>query len=175
MSACESCSGRAHDAFLCGRCQTDLRQMLTDLPWWIDRLAEAAVGHAKLGDGGRHSGSGTRLKGDDEVLPKCTCGHPEHEHRDECGVIMPGAVTVIELLEPDADGNTSREIRGPERICVCREYVPSAKQAKIRAQFLAAGRVNSRASRLLDRIQNSLTTIVRDLCEARGVEVPDFI
>jgi hypothetical protein len=175
MSGCESCGGRAHDAFLCGRCQADLRQMLTDLPWWIDRLAEAAVGHAKLGDGGRHAGSGTRLKGDDEVLPKCTCGHPEHEHADECGMTIPGVVTVIELLEPNADGNTSREIRGPERICVCCEYVPSAKQAKMRAQFLAAGRVNSRASRLLDRIQNSLSTIVRDLCESRGLDLPPSV
>jgi predicted Fe-S protein YdhL (DUF1289 family) len=157
---CQVCGGKS-TLFLCNTHTSELRRMLQDAPWWIDRLAEAAVGQAKLSDGGRGS-SAQRLKGDDEVLPKCTCGHPEHELRDQCGETIPGVVTVVELLAPD-------------QICACREYVPRATQAKIRAQFLSAGRVNTRASRLLAQVQNSLTTIVRDLCEHRGIEIPDSI
>lgn len=126
MSAtCQVCAAKAPNAFLCARCQTELRQMLEDCPWWLDRLAEAAVGHAKLGDVGRHT-------------------------RAASGGL-------VEYTDP---------IEGDERL----ERDIAVGKFK-RDRVLAAGRVNARASRLLDQIQNSLTTIVRDLCETRGVPV----
>ncbi|WP_074379026.1 hypothetical protein, partial [Mycobacteroides abscessus] len=39
---------------------------------------------------------------------------------------------------------------------------------------LALGRVNGRASDELDRIRNALSTTIRDMCETRGLEVPEF-
>lgn len=169
---CQSCSAPSPDAFICKRCQADLRRMLADLPWWIDRLAEAAIGQAKLGDGGRRTSSEPAgLKGDDEVLSKCRCGHPEHALRDECGQPIPTTITVV-LDEPDQDGNMTRQERGPDTYCACREYQPAATQTKLRNAFLAAGRVNARAVNMLDKVHNALTTIVRDLCESRGVELP---
>ncbi|AMT73976.1 hypothetical protein ABG82_18960 [Mycobacteroides immunogenum] len=39
---------------------------------------------------------------------------------------------------------------------------------------LALGRVNGRASDELDRIGNALSTTIRDMCETRGIEVPEF-
>jgi hypothetical protein len=139
-------------------------------PGWLDLLGDAAIGKVRMSDGARGN-SAPRLKGDDEVLPKCTCGHPEHELRDECAVIIPGEITVIKLAEPDTEGNTSREIHAPDHPCTCREYVPKLNQAKIRNGFLAAGRVNTKASRAYHEAQNTLTTIVRAICESRGVTV----
>lgn len=52
---CQRCSAKC-ELFLCTRCILDLRQMLTDMPWWLDRLAETSIGQARLGDpGGRRS------------------------------------------------------------------------------------------------------------------------
>ena len=52
---CQRCSAKC-ELFLCTRCTLDLRQMLTDMPWWLDRLAETSVGQARLGEpGGRRS------------------------------------------------------------------------------------------------------------------------
>ncbi|MEX3655262.1 hypothetical protein ABFW14_08535 [Mycolicibacterium fortuitum] len=39
-------------------------------------------------------------------------------------------------------------------------------------KVLATGRVNGKASRLLDRARNELGTWIRHLCESRGVDVP---
>lgn len=39
---------------------------------------------------------------------------------------------------------------------------------------LALGRVNGHASDELDRIGNALSTTIRDMCETRGLEVPEF-
>jgi hypothetical protein len=92
-----------------------LRESLIALPWWIERLAEAAVGQVRLGDGGRGSTRREPFKGDDAA--------PEND------------------------------------------------PALLR-RFLAAGRVNARASDLLDEITNTLSTWVRHICETRGIEVP---
>jgi hypothetical protein len=56
-----------------------------------------------------------------------------------------------------------------DRVCVCSDYRPTANQANLRRMFLAAGGVNVRAAELLDAIANTLTTIIRDICETRGV------
>lgn len=46
------------------------------------------------------------------------------------------------------------------------------RYAIARRTALAAGGVNERASTLMDRVTNTLTTIVRDLCESRGTALP---
>lgn len=122
--------------------------MLTDVPWWIDRLAEAAVGQAKLSDGGGRHTAANRIHGDDDALTECTCRHPHHE----------GAPC------PHLNDDGFRD-------CGCETYVANVR--KLRSRALSDGGVNTRASRLLDRVTNSLTTIVRDLCETRGV-VPEI-
>jgi hypothetical protein len=97
--------------------------MLADLPWWIDRLTEAATGQAKLGGGGRH------MRNEPDGL--------------------------IEYTDPyDGDERLARDI---------------AAGKFGRDRVLAAGRVNAKASRLLDEVNNSLTTTLRALCEERGV------
>jgi hypothetical protein len=68
---CQSCSAPAPNAFICKRCAAELRQLLADLPWWIERLAEAAVGQSKLGDGGRSS------RRESDELSKYTDPRPE--------------------------------------------------------------------------------------------------
>lgn len=172
IAQCQACGAPSRDAFLCGRCVSRLRQMLADLPWWIDRLAEAAVGQVRHSDGSRSAASEPPgLKGDDEVLARCRCGHPEHELSDVCGAPIPTTIMVL-LDEPDDDGNLTAEQPGEPYPCGCREYAPVANQFRLQDQFLAAGGVNARASRLTDKVGNALTTIVRDLCESRGAELP---
>jgi hypothetical protein len=59
--------------------------------------------------------------------------------------------------------------------CPCTDYRPKVDQNRLRAQLLAAGRVNARASDLYDEIVNALSTTIRDLCETRGILVtPDL-
>jgi hypothetical protein len=145
-AACQVCTAPSPNAFLCRSCTKTLHQMLDDLEWWLDRLAEEAVGHVRKGDGGRRGSRANGVKGDDDALTGCTCGHSHHEgvgcgHLNEHGF----------------------------RDCACEAYV--ADVAKLRARALAAGRVNVRAGRMLHRVQNMITTIVRDLCETRGVPV----
>jgi hypothetical protein len=67
VSQCQHCAAKAHNAFLCPRCVDTLRTTLADLPWWLDRLTEAAIGQTRLGDGGRPSQRSEPFKGDDEV------------------------------------------------------------------------------------------------------------
>lgn len=147
---CQACDGRA-TVFLCGTCTSKLRELLNDMPWWLEVLSDAAVGHVKLGDGGGGRTTARRepFKGEDGVLPDCTCGHREHLGRS-CF---------------------------DDQTCLCDDYQPAMSQAKMRAQFLAAGGVNARASMRLDKVRNSLTTTVRHLGETRGITFvrPKFI
>lgn len=48
---CQKCGAKC-ELFLCAGCQLELRQMLTDMPWWIARLQETAIGQARLGEPG---------------------------------------------------------------------------------------------------------------------------
>lgn len=183
------CSAKAI-TFLCNKHTDELRAMLSDLPWWIDRLTEAALGQTKLRDPGRRSQRANAIHGDDEVLPKCTCGHAETEHNDyyiardgsarsieqKCTAIDRDREMIAAVLEVDEDGQETEvapayeiEIEKP---CHCAEYRPVANQARMRVQLLAAGGINSRAEHLLDAVHNTLTTWVRHLCEARGVVEP---
>lgn len=123
MSQCRVCEGHAQ-LFLCVTHISSLRDALRDLPWWLRRLDESAIGDVRLGEGGR---KGTRA----------------HE--------------LDEYTGPD----------GAEKLDQARR---DGKFAIDKA--LAAGRVNAKASRLLDRATNELGTWVRHLCESRGVETP---
>lgn len=49
---CQRCA-RPSTLFLCQGCIDELHNTLADLPWFLDRLAEAAVGQARLGEPGR--------------------------------------------------------------------------------------------------------------------------
>lgn len=63
MAKCQVCEGRAQ-LRLCLTHEVILRDSLRDLPWWLERLAEAATGNVRLGDGGRRA---TRVSELDEL------------------------------------------------------------------------------------------------------------
>lgn len=136
MTKCKRCE-RATDLFVCKACISELRKRLADLPWWLDRLTETAVGQANLGDGARKGERRDVLHGDDTLD-----SHVEPFPRDK-------------------------------------DTTPTARDHRDRHQAalwhaLALGRVNGRASDELDRIGNALSTTIRDMCETRGIEVPEF-
>jgi hypothetical protein len=65
MIECRRCGAKTPNTFLCGRCTDGLRQNLQELPWWLNRLTETALGHTKMSDnGGRRSAPRTGLNGD---------------------------------------------------------------------------------------------------------------
>jgi hypothetical protein len=47
MTECQRCGGRA-TLFLCPRCESHLDKLLRELPWWLERLTETAVGATRL-------------------------------------------------------------------------------------------------------------------------------
>lgn len=151
MSAmCQSCSAPS-DLWLCSRCIQLLRDTLAQLPTSLEWLEDAAISRTRMGDGGRGSSRREPFKGEDEVLPKCTCGHAESEHH-RVG------------QQRECFENVSEHV-----LCACWDYKPSIDQAKLRAQLLAEGRVNARASDRLDAVRNCLTTWVRYIGESRGI------
>ncbi len=105
MSQCRVCEGHAQ-LFLCVTHISSLRDALRDLPWWLRRLEESAVGDVRLGDGGRR---GTRAHELDEYT-----GPDGADKLDQAG----------------RDGKFAID------------------------KALAAGRVNAKASRQLDRATN---------------------
>lgn len=135
---CQACTAPSADAFLCRACTKTLRQMLADAPWWIDRLAEAAVGDTKMSDATGH-GYRTRyaINGEHNVAHYLAC--------------FPGNVDEL----PD-------------------DQALNRRHAAARREALAAGGVNERASDLMDAIGNTLTTIVRDLCESSGLPLQNL-
>jgi hypothetical protein len=98
-----------------------LRDTLRDLPWWLNRLAEAAVGQARMTDNSRRGTHGNEL---DEFT--------------------------------GADGAD--------------QLAKALQNKRFRDRMLAAGRVNARASRLHEHARNEITTWVRYLCEAHGLQ-----
>lgn len=67
MTDCQRCGGRA-TTFLCPRCTTTLKTTLAQLPWWLDRLTETAIGQTRMSDnGGRKSARRKDLDGDAEL------------------------------------------------------------------------------------------------------------
>ncbi len=136
MTKCKRCE-RATDLFVCKACVSELRKRLADLPWWLDRLTETAVGQANLGDGARKGERRDVLHGDDSL------------------------VSHVEPFPRDKDATpTPRDHRDRHQAALW--------------HALALGRVNGRASDELDRIGNALSTTIRDMCETRGLDVPEF-
>lgn len=78
MTECKRCE-RKCQLFICNTCIESLRTQLRELPWWLDRLAETALGQVKLSDGGRRTSRRNVLHGDDslashiEPLRACKC------------------------------------------------------------------------------------------------------
>lgn len=64
---CQRCDRESPNAFLCPHCADHLRETLRELPWWLDKLFESAVGQVRLGDGGRRGTRAAELHGDDLV------------------------------------------------------------------------------------------------------------
>lgn len=135
MTKCKRCE-RATDLFVCKACISELRKRLADLPWWLDRLTETAVGQARLSPSGR-GGRRPVLHGDDSLV-----SHVEPFPRDKDS-------------EPTEKDHQERH------------------QAAL-WHALALGRANGHASEELDRIGNALSTTIRDMCEHRGLELPEF-
>lgn len=135
MSECTRCERKAQ-LFICNFCIDTLRTQLRELPWWLDRLAETALGQVRLSDGGRRATRRNVLHGDDslashiEPLRPCKCG-------DDC----------------QCDIGKARRRREHDAL----------------AHALAAGKINSRATRQYDKVQNILSTTIRDMCETRGL------
>jgi hypothetical protein len=107
--------------------------MLADLPWWIDRLAEAAVGDVRMSDNGSHGYQGR---------------YPINGEHNVAHYLATYPGNADEL--PD-------------------DKAMNKRHASARRQALAAGGVNERASTLMDAVTNTLSTIVRDLLESRGL------
>ena len=81
MTECHRCGGKAHNAFLCSPCQAHLRKLLTEMPWWLDRLTETAIGQTRMSDnGGRKSAPRKDLDGDKELA---ACIEPLPTNKDD--------------------------------------------------------------------------------------------
>lgn len=79
---CQRCGGRA-TLFLCQRHIASLRTLLLELPWWLDRLTETAVGQTRMSDnGGRKSARRTDLDGE-KPLAACIEELPEGDDLDK--------------------------------------------------------------------------------------------
>jgi hypothetical protein len=77
MTECTRCGAKANNAFLCRPCLATAQTTLADLPWWLGRLTETAVGQTRMTDNaGRKSARRKDLDGDTdlaaciELLPK---------------------------------------------------------------------------------------------------------
>jgi hypothetical protein len=68
MSECTRCGAKANNAFLCRPCLLTAQTTLADLPWWLNRLTETAVGQTRMTDNvGRKSARRKDLDGDAEL------------------------------------------------------------------------------------------------------------
>jgi hypothetical protein len=64
VTECRRCGAKA-TLFLCQRCTDALQRTLAELPWWLNRLTEAAIGQTRMADnGGRRSARRKDLDGD---------------------------------------------------------------------------------------------------------------
>jgi len=83
MSDCQRCGGKATDAFLCRPCIQLLERELAELPWWLRRLTEAALGQVRMGDNaGRKSAARKDLDGD-KTLAACIEQLPDADDLDK--------------------------------------------------------------------------------------------
>lgn len=67
VTECLRCGAKSQ-LYLCQSCADKVRDMLIELPWWLDRLNETAIGQAALGTPARKTRREPRhLNGDDTV------------------------------------------------------------------------------------------------------------
>jgi len=77
VTDCRKCGAKAPNAFLCPRCVGSLRDQLSELPWWLERLTETALGMTRMSDnGGRRSARRKDLDGDKELAACIECLPP---------------------------------------------------------------------------------------------------
>jgi len=68
MTECTRCGAKSNNAFLCRECLLTAQTALADLPWWLNRLTETAVGQTRMTDNaGRRSARRKDLDGDAEL------------------------------------------------------------------------------------------------------------
>lgn len=83
---CQRCERESRNGFLCPHCTNGLRETLRELPWWLDRLMESAVGQVRLGDGGKRA--------HDPGLVKYTGQHGDDRLADD---LAKGDITAAKL------------------------------------------------------------------------------
>ena len=134
MPDCTRCA-RKTDLYLCSTCIGNLRSMLHDMPWYLDRLVETAIGQARISDTGRRAKRRDVLHGDDSLAAH------------------------IEAFPRDGDKPpTKRDLLARQKLAL--------------HHALAAGRVNGRASDLLQKIHNTLAWWVKDICTRQNASIP---
>lgn len=136
MSTCTRCKASC-DGYGCAKCVSQLRDLLADLPWWLDELETTATG------GGKTSAPVRRT--------------PRYRQP------LDGEASLASQIEPYPDD--SEPNLGKARV---------DRQRAAMAHALARGRVNARAAELAERARACLTEWVRDLCETRGLPLPNF-
>lgn len=81
MAECQRCGSKSQ-LFLCNQCTIRLHRNLIELPWWLNRLTESAVGQVKMSDnGGRRTAPRTGVKGD-ALLAQCIEPFPNEREVD---------------------------------------------------------------------------------------------
>lgn len=81
MAECQRCGSKSQ-LFLCNQCTTRVHRNLIELPWWLNRLTEAAVGQTKMSDnGGRRSAEKFGIKGE-TTLAECIEPFPNEREED---------------------------------------------------------------------------------------------
>jgi hypothetical protein len=81
MTKCQKCGGKS-ELFLCREHIAELKRMLADLPWWLDRLSEAAVGDVRLSSGARRVGLAPAHLNGDATLAECIGQFPNERETD---------------------------------------------------------------------------------------------
>lgn len=82
MSECQRCGAKSPNAFLCGKCEATVRDVLAELPQALDWLTDAAIGRVRMGDnGGRRSARRKDLDGE-KTLAECIERFPDDSEED---------------------------------------------------------------------------------------------
>lgn len=81
MAECQRCGSKSQ-LFLCPTCTAKVQRQLNEMPWWLNRLTEAACGQTKMSDnGGRRSTPRTGIKGE-ALLAECIESFPNEREED---------------------------------------------------------------------------------------------
>lgn len=135
MSKCQVCEGRAQ-LFLCLTHITALRDALREMPWWLGKLKDAAVGDVKLGEPSRR---GTRAHELDEFTGADGADKLDKARRagrfDLDKVLAHGRVNAKASRLRDQAGNDL--VTWVRHICETRGVTPASTDAKGCAEWLA--------------------------------------